>query len=149
MALFEILYQAVNYAKKKFKNSCANCGAQNQAFGYRDKEGRFVAVAGDSLEEAQSKGFEIGRIKLVIAHLNHKEGDFALNNVFTLCNRCNFFHKLIKEHCAEFEKQPTLFQQGNSLDLKGCNSILEYVKKRIINFYKLYPEALDNLPPGN
>ncbi len=93
------------------ENKCEECGVENYAVGYWDKEGKFWTV-GDCLSLLEDSGYDIFsegnelghvpiekkpvKIVLTISHTDHdiQNNDYA--NLRALCQHCHLSHD--KEH---------------------------------------------------
>lgn len=74
---------------ERAKDRCENCGLENYATGYRDKNGDFHHCEGLALDAAVEDGERVFTIVLTIAHLNHCISDNRSENLKALCQRCH------------------------------------------------------------
>lgn len=91
-------------------NCCEWCGVPNGMWGYRDKRGRFVELAGirELATEVAPYGAHVFRIMLTVAHLGvphpdgrpgnvHDKMDCRDENLAALCQKCHLSHD-VDEH---------------------------------------------------
>lgn len=98
------------------KNKCENCGVDNNAIGFRDKESLFHYLDDADLYEAEHywidipekagysiSGFKIFKIVLTIAHLDHNPENCNDDNLKALCQLCHNRHDA--KHRAQTRKE--------------------------------------------
>lgn len=81
-------------------NHCEECGLENHVYGYRDG-GQFVILDREPTQEwdvIQLDGYRIIRIVLTIAHLDHDEGNWEVDDdrLRAFCQRCH--NRYDREH---------------------------------------------------
>jgi len=72
-------------------NKCEFCGVENHSFGVRDSKGKFYLLEGMELEAAFIDGDKIIHIVLTIAHLDHDESNWNVQDdrLAALCQKCH------------------------------------------------------------
>lgn len=78
--------------KERDGHRCKWCGVKNYATGYRDAQGKFVAVEGLRADELTSDGVKLIKIVLTVAHLDQDTTNNDPAGLAALCQKCHLNH---------------------------------------------------------
>lgn len=96
---------------------CRCCGVANHCWGYRDRAGRFHALAA---EQPPPMGFRRLRILLNVVHLDHSLRDHSDANLGLMCQRCH----------VRYDKHVTTAQAGYTLKYRGAGATGDLFQER-------------------
>lgn len=74
---------------KRDNYKCTICGVKHRSIGYYDHAGIFIECDTFMQKWARDQGYNVNKIHLQIAHLNHAKNDCRPENLKSMCPKCH------------------------------------------------------------